>query len=61
MLKMTKTDFELIQDPDIYIYIYIFYEKSTTGGLSYISNKYRKANNKYLKSYDSKKMNILHT
>ena len=58
----------LIPDPDththiyiciymyiyIYIYIYIFFEKGTRGGISYISNTYSKANNKYLKSYDPK-------
>ena len=50
MLKMTKIDRELITDPDMYI----FFEKSTRGGISYISNRYSKANNKYLKSYDPK-------
>ena len=34
MLKMTKIDFELIPDPDLYI----FFEKGTRGGISYISN-----------------------
>ena len=32
----------------------IFLEKGTRGGISYISNRYRKANNNYLKSYDPK-------
>ena len=31
--------------------MYIFFEKGTTGGISYISDRYIKANNKYLKSY----------
>ena len=35
--------------------MYTFYEKDTRDGISYISNRYRKANNKYLKSYDPKK------
>ena len=50
MLKMTKTELELIPDPDMYI----FFEKGTTGGISCISNRYSKANNKYLNSDDPK-------
>ena len=50
MLKMTKIELELIPDPDMYIFIVI----STRGGISQISNRYSKVNNKYLKSYDPK-------
>ena len=50
MLNMTKVELELIPGPDMYI----FFEKGTRGGVSYISNRNSKANNKYLKSYDSK-------
>ena len=50
ILKMTKIKLELVPDPDRYI----FFEKGTRGGISYISNRYSKANNKYLKSYDPK-------
>ena len=50
MLKMTKIELELIPHPDMYI----FFEEGTTGRISYISNRYSKANNKYLKSYDPK-------
>ena len=46
MLKMTKIKLELIPDPGMYTFI----EKRTTGGISYISNRYSKTNNKYLKS-----------
>ena len=47
MQCLTKIELELISDPDMYI----FFEKGTRGGISYISNRYSKANNKYLKSY----------
>ena len=47
---MTKIKLELITDPDMYI----FFEKGTIGGIFYNSNRHRKANNKYLKSYDPK-------
>ena len=50
MLNMTKDEFELISDADLYV----FFEKSMKGGLSYISKRYSKTNNKYLKSYDAK-------
>ena len=33
---------------------YLFFEKYMSGGVSYISKRYRKFNNKYLKSYDPK-------
>ena len=51
MLKMTKIELELTPNLDMYI----CFEKGTRGGASYISNRYSKANNKYLKSYDPKK------
>ena len=47
---MTKVELKLIPDPDMYI----FFEKGARGKVSYISNRYSKANNKYLKSYDPK-------
>ena len=58
MLKVTKIELELIPDPDMYI----FFEKGTRCGISYISNRHNKANNQYLKSYDHKQeSNILYT
>ena len=50
MLKMKNIELELIPDPDMFI----FFEKATRRRISYISNKYSKTNNKYLKSYDWK-------
>ena len=50
VLKLIKIKLELITGPDMYI----FFEKGTRGGISYISYRYSKANNKYLKSYDPK-------
>ena len=50
MLKMTKIKLDLFLDPDIYI----FFEKYTKDGISYISSRYIKANKKYLKYYDQK-------
>ena len=50
MLYMTKVELELIPDSDMYL----FFEKGTRGGVSYVSNKYSKASNKFLKSYDPK-------
>ena len=47
---MGKVELELITDPDICI----FSEKGMRGGVFYISNRYSKANNKYLKSSDPK-------
>ena len=40
MLNMAKVQLELISDPDMYI----FFEKHTSGGVSYISNRCSKAN-----------------
>ena len=34
--------------------MYILFEKGTRGVISYIFNRYSKANNKYLKYYDPK-------
>ena len=54
MLETTKIKLELIPDPDMYI----FSEKGTRGRISYISNRYSKTCNKYLRFYDPKEESI---
>ena len=51
MLKMTGVKLEKISDTDMYLFI----EKGTRGGISYIVKRYAKTNNKYMSDYDSNK------
>ena len=51
MLKMTDVKLEKISDIDQYLFI----EKGTRGGVSYIAKRYAKANNKYMSDYESNK------
>ena len=48
MLKMVEIKLEKISDIDKYLFI----EKGSRGGISYIAKRYTKANNKYMNDYD---------
>ena len=52
MLKMTGRKLEKISD----IYQYLFIEKGTRGGISYIAKRYAIANNKNLNDYKSEEL-----
>ena len=49
MLKMTKIKLDLISDIDMHLFI----EKRMRGGISYLAKRHSRANNKYMKCYDS--------
>ena len=51
MLKMTDRELDLISDTGTHLVI----EKGNRGGISDIAKRHSKANNKYLKCYDSSK------
>ena len=51
VLKVTGAEIELPMDPDMYL----FFEESKQGGVSSAMKRYSKANNKYMKDYDSVK------
>ena len=57
MLKMTGVKLEKISDIDQYLFI----EKGSRGGISYIAKRYAEANNKYMSDYDSNKQSTFIT
>ena len=57
MLKVTGVKLEKVSDIDQYLFI----EKGTRGGVSYIAKRYAEANNKYMSDYDSNKQSTFIT
>ncbi|GFS62164.1 uncharacterized protein TNIN_395461 [Trichonephila inaurata madagascariensis] len=56
MLKFTKVKIELLMDYDMYLFV----EKGIRGGISQCSNRYARANNKFLPNFEpSKPQNFL--
>ena len=57
MLNMRKVELELISDADVYL----FFGKVMRVKISYISRRQSKTSNKYLKSYEPKKIQNIYT
>ena len=58
IFKMTEVELEVISNIDMYLFV----GKRMRRGISYITKRFSKANNKYIKSYDNSKPNkyIMH-
>ncbi len=54
MLKITEVEINLISDPDMYLML----EKGIRGGISTITKRYVRANNKYAKGYDKDQVSV---
>ena len=57
MLKYTEIELDLISDPDMYLMV----ENGIRGGISTITKRYAKANNKHTKGYDKNQTSVLLT
>ncbi len=54
MLKYTEIELDLISDPDMYLMV----ESGIRGGISTITKRYAKANNKHTKGYDKNQTSV---
>ena len=54
MLKITEVEIDLISDPDMYLMV----ESGIRCGISTITKRYAKANNRYLSDYDEGRMRV---
>ena len=54
MLKYTEIELDLISDPDMYLMV----ESGIRGGISTITKRYAKANNKHTKGYDKSQTSV---